>query len=242
MKRLVDILISSLVLFFSLPLLLPVMFLIYRQDGFSPFYVAPRVGKKGKLFKMIKLRSMVKNADKSGVDSTSAADPRITPIGKFVRKTKLDEIPQLLNVLKGEMSLVGPRPNVARETALYTTEEMELLSVRPGITDIASIVFADENDILKDSADPDLDYNQRIRPWKSRLGILYIRNQSFSLDMKLMFLTALNGFSREDALKAVNNILSQLHVDGRLSDVAKRSEPLYAFPPPGASEIVMSRA
>src|SRR5712691_9404252 len=112
MKRLLDITLSSLGLVATSALLLPTMLLIYLQDKHSPFYVASRVGKGERPFKMIKLRSMVVNADKSGVDSTSAKDPRITSVGRFVRRYKLDELPQLINVLKGEMSLVGPRPNV----------------------------------------------------------------------------------------------------------------------------------
>src|SRR5947207_997277 len=139
MKRLFDIVCSTAGLILTSPILLPVMLLIWRQDGFSPFYVAARVGRGESAFRMVKLRSMIKNADKSGVDSTSTDDRRITPVGQFVRKYKLDELAQLWNVLKGEMSLVGPRPNVKRETDLYTTEEKKLLAVRPGITDFASI-------------------------------------------------------------------------------------------------------
>ena len=120
---------------------------------------------------MIKLRSMIVNAEKSKVDSTSSNDPRITKIGKIIRKLKLDELSQLFNVFIGEMSLVGPRPNVKRETDLYTKVEKNLLSVKPGITDFASIIFSDESEILKNVDDPDISYNQLIRPWKSRLGL-----------------------------------------------------------------------
>src|SRR5687767_5812356 len=127
MKRLLDIILSSLGLITFAPLLLPVIFLVWRQDGASPFYIAPRVGRDGELFKMVKLRSMVVNADRTGVDSTSGSDPRVTPIGQFVRRYKLDELTQLWNVLIGDMSLVGPRPNVKRETDLYTAEEQKLL-------------------------------------------------------------------------------------------------------------------
>ena len=148
------------------------MYLVYRQDKESPFYMAPRVGRNNTIFKMAKLRSMVSNADKSGVDSTSANDSRITPIGHKIRKYKLDELTQLWNVFIGDMSLVGPRPNVQRDVDLYTKDEKNLLNVRPGITDFSSIVFSDEGDILKDKKDPDLSYNQLIRPWKSRLGLI----------------------------------------------------------------------
>ena len=122
MKRLLDILAALIGLILLSPVLLIVCFLIWRQDHHSPFYIAPRVGKNEKTFNMVKLRSMVIGADKSGVDSTSAQDPRITPIGNFVRKFKLDELTQLWNVLKGDMSLVGPRPNVRRECRLRVSK------------------------------------------------------------------------------------------------------------------------
>jgi lipopolysaccharide/colanic/teichoic acid biosynthesis glycosyltransferase len=241
MKRLFDVVVSLAGLIVAAPVLVPVCILIWLQDFASPFYIAPRVGKNGKIFKMVKLRSMVMNADKSGVDSTGANDRRITPIGKFVRSYKLDELAQLWNVLKGDMSLVGPRPNVQREVNIYTDAERRLLSVRPGITDISSIVFADEGDILKDSLDPDIDYNQLIRPWKSRLGLLYVENRSVPLDIKLIFLTILAVISREKALAGVQKVLSELGADERIKRVARRQERLTPFPPPGAETVVMAR-
>ena len=171
----------------------------------------------------------------------SAKDPRITSVGKFVRKYKLDELPQLINVFKGEMSLVGPRPNVKRETDLYTDVEKGLLDVAPGITDISSIVFSDENDILKDSHDPDIDYNQKIRPWKSRLGLLYIEHRSIVLDLKLIALTATAMLSRDKALSGVVRLLRRLKAEDNLIRVAKRKDPLVPYPPPGARNIVTSR-
>jgi lipopolysaccharide/colanic/teichoic acid biosynthesis glycosyltransferase len=158
MKRVFDFILAFIGLILSSPILLPVIFLIWIQDWNSPFYIAPRVGKGEKPFKMLKLRSMIMNADKTGVDSTSSNDKRITGVGKFIRKYKLDELSQLWNVLIGDMSLVGPRPNVKRETDLYTIEEKKLLIVRPGITDFSSIVFSDEGEILKDQIDPDIAY------------------------------------------------------------------------------------
>lgn len=241
MKRVLDIVISSLLLVVTLPITIPVTFLIYWQDGESPFYSPFRVGRFGRLFRMVKFRSMVKNADSTGVDSTGANDSRITGIGRFVRRYKIDELPQLWNVIKGEMSLVGPRPNVEREVTLYTEEERHLLDVAPGITDLSSIVFADENDVLKDSPDPDIDYNQRIRPWKSRLGLLYVRNHDVRLDLKIIILTATALFSRERALSELQRVLLDLPANDQLRRVAMRQAPLVAFPPPGANEIVTSR-
>lgn len=240
-KRLADIVFASAGLLASSPVMLPTMAAIWLQDFHTPFYIADRVGKDEKLYRMVKLRSMVMHADKSGVDSTSAKDPRVTAVGRFIRRYKLDELSQLWNVLKGDMSLVGPRPNVKRETDIYTREEKRLLSVRPGITDIASIVFSDENDILKDSQDPDLDYNQLIRPWKSRLGLLYIEHQSFLLDLRLIYLTGVAITSRERALEGVQQILKDLGADEELRRVAKRDQQLVPHPPPGAVEVVTSR-
>ena len=230
----------GVLLLFS-PLLLVVTFMIWRHDHHTPFYIAPRVGKKEKPFQMVKFRSMIVDADKSGVDSTSASDSRITPIGHFVRKYKLDEITQLWNVLKGDMSLVGPRPNVKRETDLYTPVEKELLSIKPGITDISSIVFSDENEILKDSVDPDIDYNQLIRPWKSRLGLLYVKKRSFMLDIRLLILTAVAIGSRKTALNGIQRILKSVDAQESEIRVAARQEKLTPYPPPGSDTIVTKR-
>lgn len=240
-KRFFDIFLSLLGLICLSPVLGLALLAVWLQDFHSPFYIAPRVGRGGKLFPMMKLRSMVINADKSGVDSTSASDQRITRLGKLIRSCKLDELLQLWNVLKGDMSLVGPRPNVKREVDLYTTEELKLIEARPGITDLASIVFSDEGDILQDSKDPDLDYNQLIRPWKSRLALISIANSSFLFDLKILCLTVINAFSRKTALSAIQNILTQINSDIQLKQMASRQVRLLPFPPPGATEVVHSR-
>ena len=240
-KRLFDLSVSLIFIIVFSPLLLFFSFLIWKQDWHSPFYVAPRVGKKGKIFKMIKFRSMIVDADKSGVDSTSANDSRITSLGSLIRKYKIDELPNFFNIAKGDMSFVGPRPNVKRETDLYTNEEKLLLSVRPGITDLASIVFSDEGDILENSIDPDLDYNQLIRPWKSRLGIFYVNNRSIWMDIKLMFLTGLAILSKKLALKGVNKILTKKSANKDLIKISLRADHLKPFPPPGSDCIVISR-
>jgi len=241
MKRLFDIFISLLGLVILSPVLLTFMYLVYRQDKHSPFYVAPRVGKNGVMFKMLKLRSMSVNADKSGVDSTSVDDIRITPIGHKIRRYKLDEFTQLWNVLIGDMSLVGPRPNVLSDTNLYTDIEKGLLTVRPGITDFSSIVFSDEGDILEGMKDPDLAYNQLIRPWKSRLGLSYIKNQSLFLDFQLILYTVIAIISKQRALAWVAVKLNNLNVDTDTVKISKRKVSLYPFPPPGSDKIVNSR-
>lgn len=217
------------------------MLLIWFQDRHYPFYIAPRIGRYGKTFRMIKLRSMVVGADKSGIDSTAASDKRITWVGRIIRRYKLDEFSQLWNVLQGNMSLVGPRPNVQREVDLYTAEERHLLDTRPGITDLASIVFYDEGNILAGSGDPDLKYNQVIRPWKSRLGLLYVKERTFLVDLEILWLTVVAILSRPVALRGVQVILKRLGADAQLLSVASRKEPLQPYPPPGSERIVESR-
>jgi len=241
MKRLLDIAVSFLGLVIISPMLFPVMFLIWRQDGHSPFYIAPRVGKDGTQFSMVKLRSMVINADRSGVDSTSSNDQRITAVGHFIRRYKIDELPQLWNVLKGDMSLVGPRPNVKRVADLYTTTERKLLDVKPGITDFSSLVFFDEGDILKGHADPDIAYNQLIRPGKSRLGLFYIERQSFLLDIQLCLITVAAMLSHKHALKQVEKMIRRLGGDNELAELAGRRNPLMPTPPPGSTRVVTAR-
>jgi lipopolysaccharide/colanic/teichoic acid biosynthesis glycosyltransferase len=241
LKRTLDLVASAIALVLLSPIMLPAMFLVWWHDKHSPLYIAPRVGKDEKPFRMVKIRSMVKNADKSGVDSTSANDRRITKVGHFIRRTKLDELAQLWNVLKGEMSLVGPRPNVKRETDLYTPVEKRLLMVKPGMTDFSSIVFADEGDILKDQPDPDIAYNQLIRPGKGRLGIFYIEHRSLLVDIRICFLTVMAAVSREGALEGVQRLLAELGAPPELIRIAGRKEPLVPTPPPGANRIVTSR-
>ncbi|MBL7004492.1 MAG: sugar transferase [Gammaproteobacteria bacterium] len=241
MKRLFDIIASFCGLVVFSPILIIFMFLVWKGDKKTPFYMAPRAGKDGTTFKMAKLRSMSVDADKSGVNSTGNNDMRITPIGRKIRRYKLDELIQLWNVLIGDMSLIGPRPNVKTETDLYTNVEKELLSVRPGITDFSSIVFSDEGEILEGKDNPDLAYNQLIRPWKSRLGLVYIENQSIFLDIQIIFYTVVAIISKPKALIWVAKKLDNLNVDTDTVRASKREVNLYPFPPPGSNEIVSSR-
>lgn len=241
MKRLFDILISVTLTTLLFPILFIFGMLVFFQDFHHPFYFAQRTGKNGNPFTMIKLRSMVVNADRSGVDSTSNTDQRITKIGHIIRKFKLDELTQLVNVLLGDMSLVGPRPNVQRETELYTTQEKKLLTVRPGITDLASIVFSDEGDILEGSEDPDIDYNQLIRPGKGHLGLFYVDNSSLMLDIQIIVLTALAMVNKPLALRGVGSVLTALNAPETILKIASRKEKLEPSPPPGATSIVTNR-
>ena len=241
LKRCFDFFLALIGLLLFSPLLLIYLLLIWLQDFHFPFYIVPRVGKDGKIFPMVKLRTMVVNADKSGVDSTSTNDKRITFIGQTIRRFKIDELTQLWNVFLGQMSLVGPRPQVERDIDIYTSEERHLLDVRPGITDFASIVFADEGSILAGRVDPVLAYNQLIRPWKSRLGLLYARHRTLWIDIKLIVATILAVLARNKALQMVRKILVHLDADHELLTVCLRNTELTAAPPPGADEIVQSR-
>lgn len=239
MKRLLDLVASILGLTLGSVILVPAMIAVWWQDKHSPFYIATRAARGGGTFRMVKLRSMRILADSTGVSSTAGDDPRITAVGRFVRKWKLDELTQLWNVLKGDMSLVGPRPQVVVDTTYYTGEEKELLAARPGITDLASIVFSDEGEILRGAEDPDLKYNQVIRPWKSRLALLYVRQKpSVLLDIRIILLTLRTILSREDALVAASALVAQLGGGEQLAQVAMRRWPLEPAPPPGATEIV----
>ena len=186
MKRSFDIFVSIIAIILLSPILIFFIIRIWLEDRSTPFYIAPRIGRGGRVYNLIKFRSMIINADKTGVDSTSDDDKRITKVGQFIRKYKIDELPNFINILLGDMSLIGPRPNVKREVELYSDEEKKLLSVRPGVSDFASIVFADEGEILKNCPDPDIGYNQLIRPWKSILGIIYVENHNILMDIPML--------------------------------------------------------
>jgi lipopolysaccharide/colanic/teichoic acid biosynthesis glycosyltransferase len=235
LKRLFDLGLACLALLLLSPLLVPVALLIWLGDRGSPFYLGTRVARGGGTFRMVKYRTMIRHADRSGVMSTAGDDARITAVGRLVRRFKIDELPQLLNIAAGQMSFVGPRPNVPTETALYSDQEKRLLTVRPGMTDFASIVFADEGNILEGSADPDRDYNLLIRPWKSRLGLHYIEHRSLGLDLWLIALTALALLSRRRALDLLAKILLRTGAGPEVVRVARREEPLVPALPPGVT-------
>lgn len=232
-KRIVDIILSFTLLLMFLPFIFFLSVLIFLQDFHSPFYISYRIGRNKKKFKFYKFRSMVNNADKSGVNSTSDNDKRITKLGNFLRKYKIDEIMQIINVIKNDMSFVGPRPNVESDVNLYSEEEEKLLAVKPGITDFSSIVFSDEGEILSRSINPDYDYNRLIRPWKSKLGLLYIKKNNFFLDIILLFLTFFNLINRNKTLKIISLILKKLNADKELFEIVLRKDTLKPSNAPG---------
>lgn len=201
LKRLFDIVFSIIGLIILSPLFLIVGFLIKLEDGGPIFYRGIRIGKDGKPFRIFKFRTMIPDAEKRGIYSTADDDPRITRIGRVLRKYKIDELPQLINVLKGEMSFVGPRPEVPYYVEKFTEEERKILSVRPGITDWASLWDVDEGAILAGSPDPDKAYEELIRPTKIRLQLKYVREHSFFTDIKIIILTLLSIILRRQIWK-----------------------------------------
>lgn len=189
LKRLFDTIFSAISLIITFPILIFFALLIELDSRGPVFYRGKRVGRFGKLFRIYKFRTMVVDAEKLGGPSTADDDPRITKIGRLLRKYKLDELPQLMNVLKGEMSFVGPRPEVQQYVDMFTEEEKAILNVRPGITDWASLWNPDEGAILAGSSDSEKAYMEKIRPQKLKLQLKYVREQSFWSDLKIIFLT-----------------------------------------------------
>jgi len=186
----IDILGSGFGLVILSPVFLWVALKIKLDDGGPIFYKGRRVGKGGKLFKMYKFRTMVIGADKLGGPSTAADDPRLTKIGLFLKKYQLDELPQLINVFKREMSLVGPRPEVEMYVDMMTAEQKNaILSVRPGMTDYASLWNFHESEILKGAKDPEIAYQKLIRPKKLALQMRYVKERSLWVDIRIIFLT-----------------------------------------------------
>lgn len=188
-KRLLDIVSAAGALLILSPVLLVIAIRIKREDRGPVFYRGVRVGRSGKQFRMFKFRTMIVNADKVGGPSAASEDPRITGIGRILRRYKLDELPQLINVLRGEMSIVGPRPEVPFYVAMFTESERAILSVRPGITDWASLWNSDEGAALAGSPDPEKTYMEEIRPEKIRLQLKYVAERSIAVDLKIIALT-----------------------------------------------------
>lgn len=192
MIRLCDIVFSAIGLLLLSPLFLIVYILIRCESKGGGFYCQQRVGKDGRMFGLYKFRSMRTGSDQKGLITVGGHDSRITRMGYFIRKYKIDELPQLWNVLKGDMSLVGPRPEVKKYVDLYTAEQRRVLSVRPGITDYASIEYVDENEILGKADDPDQVYVVEIMPAKIKLNMRFIENRNLKEYFKIIGLTFKN--------------------------------------------------
>jgi lipopolysaccharide/colanic/teichoic acid biosynthesis glycosyltransferase len=204
-KRLVDIVSSSMGLLILSPLLVLVAILIKISSAGPVFFVQERVGRRGKLFRVIKFRSMRAGSDRCGPAITSFGDSRITPVGAFLRRTKIDELPQLLNVLMGDMSLVGPRPEHPDYVRDYTRVQRHLLRVRPGITDPASIAYRHEELLLGLEPDPERYYREHLLSDKLALSLEYVEHMSMTRDISILFLTAVSLFSKTPGLRTTKS-------------------------------------
>jgi lipopolysaccharide/colanic/teichoic acid biosynthesis glycosyltransferase len=193
-KRVIDFIIAIIAIIILSPIFLIISLIIIIDSGFPVLYRAPRGGYRNKTFQICKFRSMVKNADKIGGYTTALHDPRITRIGRFLRKTKLDEIPQLFNIITGEMSFVGPRPEVLAYTKLFEGQERFILQVRPGITDYSSLKFADMDATVGD-VDVDKFFVENILQQKNKLRVKYVADISFVTDTKIFFKTFVHVFA-----------------------------------------------
>jgi lipopolysaccharide/colanic/teichoic acid biosynthesis glycosyltransferase len=188
-KRLLDLIVSGLGLVALLPLFVAIALVIFFEDGGPPFFRQVRVGKGGRTFEMWKFRSMRVDAEQLGGQLTRAGDPRITRVGAVLRRFKLDELPQLINVFAGDLSLVGPRPEVPRYVAKYTPEQARVLTLIPGITDPASLAFIDEERILAASQDPEREYLESLMPEKIRMNLEYAARASLLSDLGIILKT-----------------------------------------------------
>ena len=189
MKRIFDIVASGIGTILFCPLFV-ILVIWIECDSIGPvFYKQARVGRNNMDFQLFKFRSMRVGSDKKGLITVGGHDPRITRSGYYIRKYKLDEFPQLINVFKGDMSLVGPRPEVRKYVDMYTEEQMHVLDVRPGITDLASIRYRNENELLERVNDPDKYYVEVIMPDKLRINLEYVARHSFTFDIRLIFQT-----------------------------------------------------
>lgn len=189
MKRLFDVVASGIGLLILLPLFVVVAIWIKIDSKGPVFYRQVRVGRKNRDFRLYKFRSMHPNSDKQGLITVGGRDPRVTRSGYFIRKYKLDELPQLINVFVGDMSLVGPRPEVRKYVDMYTPEQMRVLDARPGITDLASIRYRNENELLAQASDPERYYVDVIMPDKLRINLEYVTNHTFIGDLLIIFKT-----------------------------------------------------
>ncbi|MDQ2863886.1 MAG: sugar transferase [Bacteroidota bacterium] len=198
MIRFFDILFSLVGIIVLSPVLMIIYFLVIIETKGGGFYIQKRVGRGGKIFKLYKFRSMSVGADKKGLITVGGSDPRMTRMGIFIRRFKLDELPQLFNVLNGTMSLVGPRPEVQKYVELYTPAQYEVLSVKPGITDYASIEYVNENIVLGKADNPEKIYIDEILPAKIQLNMKYIQNRSLKEYFFIIFLTLWSIIKRKE--------------------------------------------
>ncbi len=222
-KRLFDVVLAAAGTIVTAPIIVASAVTIWLGDRRSPLYSTQRIGRHGVPFQLIKLRTMKVGADRLGPATARTGDPRITGIGAFLRKTKIDELPQFWNVLHGDMSLVGPRSTLDRIVAGYTPELKKIvLSVRPGVTGLGSVVFADLDAIMANSVDPEGDYRRLVFPWIGRLEHLYVERGTLATDLVLVGLTILNIVSRSATLRLTSRLVRGLGGDAKLVSMAAR--------------------
>ncbi|MHC1706111.1 MAG: sugar transferase [Bacteroidales bacterium] len=189
MKRVFDFLVSLIAIVILSPILIIISFLVLLSSPGGIFFTQQRIGKDHKPFRLLKFRTMKPYSETSGQLTIGTKDPRITTVGYFLRRYKLDELPQLFNIVRGEMSIVGPRPEVPKYVSLYNPEQQKVLKLRPGLTDYASLEYINENEILANSPDPEKAYIEDIMPAKLKLNLKYIEDQSLAVDIRILFQT-----------------------------------------------------
>ena len=219
MKKIFDFLVSTIALIIMFPIFIMISLLIIMTSKGGVFFRGERVGKNGKIFKIYKFRSMKKNSEGNGKWNIGDNDPRVTKIGAFLRKTKLDELPQLINVIRGEMSLVGPRPELKYYVDKYKNKEKAILDLRPGITDWASMVNIAQYEVFTKVEDPDLAYEKHIRPVKLKLQLYYRYNNSFFIDIQILVWTLFKVITRTKRLpKKIELILKKNQIGDNIYD------------------------
>ncbi len=223
----------ALIIFIILsPILLTVTILVWAYDVKNPFYMPYRVGRGGKLFRMIKLRSMIYKADAINIVATAANDKRITPIGKFIRTLKLDEFFQLINVIKGDILLIGPRPQLISEYKSFTENEKHIVDVSPGISDFASLFLSKMENFLAGHEDPYEAYFTQCRPIKSRLALFYVRHRSIWVDTQLLFYNFTNFINHKWTLRHMANMIVKLGDCGIPYEVLCGKQKIFPMPLP----------
>lgn len=237
-KRPLELIITIMALAIAAPVVLPILGIVWSRDLRPPIRLATRIGKNGRPFRLATLRATTATAVPTAnlPDARRSAEPDW--LDRITRKLRFDTLLPLCNVIAGHMSLVGPQPSLPSEAAGFTSIEKRLLDVRPGVTDFAAIVFADECDILRNSADPELDFNRLIRPWKSRLGLFYIENRSLALDRDLLLATCVSIGSRRRGRALIERRLAELEAPPEIREIASRRVALAPCLPPGAARPV----
>lgn len=228
-KRILDITLSVPLMAISLPIVAAASLLIFLNDFQFPIYLSQRVGKSGNLFTLFKIRTMQVNADRVSTYTTIDNDKRLITAGKILRKIKIDELPQFLNILLNDISLVGPRPNVPKEVERYNDWEKSLLQYKPGITDMSSIVFFDLGAIIPKDLDPNVSYEIIIRPWKNKLAVWYCENASLLVDLMIIFLTATTFISKKWSTKIIVRMIEVVNFDKELIAYLNNSINLKKF-------------